>query len=59
MALADQVFAGPTITVPDDWRDYGEPRFITAGKFDGRVGERQSDILPQGGVIRPRPTKNA
>jgi uncharacterized DUF497 family protein len=36
MALADQVFAGPTLTIPDD-RDYGEPRFITTGKFNGRM----------------------
>jgi uncharacterized protein len=37
MALADQVFAGPTLTIPDDRRDYGEPRFITTGKFNGRM----------------------
>jgi uncharacterized protein len=31
MAQADQVFAGPTITVEDDRKDYGEKRLITIG----------------------------
>jgi uncharacterized DUF497 family protein len=30
-ADAETVFAGRTITVPDERHDYGEPRFITAG----------------------------
>jgi len=30
-ADAETVFGSRTITVPDDRRDYGEPRFITAG----------------------------
>ena len=37
MALADHVFAGATITIADDRRDYGETRFITIGKLNGRV----------------------
>jgi len=37
MALADQVFAGATITIPDTRRDYGESRFITTGKLNGRM----------------------
>jgi len=35
-ADADKVFAGPTATLPDDRKDYGEPRFITGGWLDGR-----------------------
>ncbi len=35
-ADADRVFAGRTMTLPDDRRDYGEPRFITAGWLRGR-----------------------
>ena len=31
MAEAGAVFVGVTITVDDDRRDYGEPRFITVG----------------------------
>jgi uncharacterized protein len=31
MAQADEVFAGPTITVEDDRKDYGEKRLITIG----------------------------
>jgi uncharacterized protein len=31
MAQADEVFAGPTITVDDDRKDYGEKRLITIG----------------------------
>ena len=30
-AEARLVFAGRTMTLPDERRDYGEPRFITAG----------------------------
>lgn len=30
-AEAGLVFAGRTMTLPDERRDYGEPRFITAG----------------------------
>jgi uncharacterized protein len=35
-ADADRVFEGRVVTLPDDRRDYGEPRFITAGWLRGR-----------------------
>jgi len=35
-ADADSVFEGRAVTLPDDRRDYGEPRFITAGWLRGR-----------------------
>jgi uncharacterized DUF497 family protein len=35
-AEAAKVFAGDHFTAPDDRRDYGEPRYITAGWLDGR-----------------------
>jgi uncharacterized DUF497 family protein len=31
------VFAGECVTFGDDRSDYGEPRFITLGKLEGRV----------------------
>lgn len=31
------VFAGTTLTVEDDRRDYGEPRFQTMGWLDDRL----------------------
>ena len=34
MARAGEVFAGATLTVEDDRRDYGEGRFITIGFLD-------------------------
>ena len=34
MARAADVFAGPTLTVEDDRRDYGEVRYITIGFLD-------------------------
>ena len=37
MARAAEIFAGPTLTIPDDRADYGEPRFITIGHLDGRM----------------------
>lgn len=37
MRRADEVFAGAHFTRPDDRRDYGEPRYITAGWLDGRL----------------------
>lgn len=37
MARAQEIFDGPTITVTDDRRDYGETRYITAGFLDGRM----------------------
>ena len=36
-ADAAQVFAGRAITLPDNRRDYGESRFITAGWLRGRL----------------------
>ena len=35
-ADADKVFAGNRYTRLDDRRDYGEPRYITAGYLEGR-----------------------
>ncbi|MFZ5930680.1 MAG: BrnT family toxin [Pseudomonadota bacterium] len=35
-ADAGKVFAGRTMTLPDERRDYGEQRFITAGWLSGR-----------------------
>ncbi len=35
-ADAEAVFAGRITTLPDHRRDYGEPRFITAGWLRGR-----------------------
>ena len=37
MADAGLVFAGPTLTVLDDRKDYGEQRFITIGTLGGRM----------------------
>ena len=37
MARAGEVFAGATLTVEDDRRDYGEERFITIGVLDGTM----------------------
>lgn len=34
---AKEVFAGVHLTRADERRDYGEPRFISAGTLDGRV----------------------
>ena len=34
---ANEVFAGLHFTRRDDRRDYGEPRFISAGWLDGRL----------------------
>jgi uncharacterized DUF497 family protein len=36
-ARADEVFAGRTATMAADRLDYGETRFVTAGRLDGRV----------------------
>ena len=50
MARAGEVFAGATLTVEDDRRDYGEDRFITIGFLDGAMV-----ILvwtPRGGAYR-------
>jgi uncharacterized DUF497 family protein len=37
MARAGEVFSGATITIEDDRQDYGEVRFITVGRLDGRM----------------------
>jgi uncharacterized DUF497 family protein len=37
MARAEEIFAGPTLTVVDDRRDYGETRYVTVGYLDGRM----------------------
>ncbi|MEZ5608767.1 MAG: BrnT family toxin [Burkholderiaceae bacterium] len=37
MRRAKEVFAGPHLTRVDDRRDYGEPRFITAGWLESRL----------------------
>jgi uncharacterized protein len=37
MAQADDVFAGATITIADDRKDYGEDRFITIGHLQNRM----------------------
>lgn len=34
---AREIFAGIHLTRTDDRRDYGEPRFISAGTLDGRI----------------------
>jgi uncharacterized protein len=36
-AHADRVFAGRHFTSEDTREDYSEPRYITAGKLDGRM----------------------
>ncbi|MBP7002093.1 BrnT family toxin [Amaricoccus sp.] len=37
MAEAGLVFAGDVITVEDDRRDDGEPRYVTVGRLRGRI----------------------
>lgn len=34
---AVEVFEGATATVRDVRKDYGEPRFVTTGRLDGRI----------------------
>lgn len=46
---AAQIFRGPILKTQDTRRDYGEPRFIALGAFDGVVlrvvfTERDGDI---------------
>ena len=36
-ARAGEVFAGLTATIADERFDYGEARFISAGRLDGRL----------------------
>ncbi len=37
MARASDVFAGATLTVEDNRKDYGEPRYITIGFLANRM----------------------
>ena len=37
MADAGLVFAGPTLTVVDDRKEYGEQRLVTVGRLRGRM----------------------
>ncbi|MEJ0099842.1 MAG: BrnT family toxin [Pseudomonadota bacterium] len=37
MHRAAEVFAGPTLTRPDDRHDYGELRFVTTGWLDSKL----------------------
>ena len=37
MAQANKVFDGTTVTIEDDRKDYGEPRYITIGFLVGRM----------------------
>ena len=37
MARAPDVFAGATLTVEDNRKDYGEPRYITIGFLSNRM----------------------
>ncbi|WLI90357.1 BrnT family toxin [Massilia sp. R2A-15] len=36
-ARAAEVFEGVTVTRSDERKDYGEPRFVTSGRLDGRI----------------------
>jgi uncharacterized protein len=45
---AAAVFAGPHFTVPDDRRDYGEPRFLTFGQLRGRTVNPGVDSAARG-----------
>jgi uncharacterized DUF497 family protein len=36
-ADADEVFAGKALNIPDERRDYGEPRIVTVGLLRGRM----------------------
>jgi uncharacterized DUF497 family protein len=36
-ADAAEVFAGKALNIPDERRDYGEPRMITVGMLRGRM----------------------
>ena len=37
MGRASEIFAGPTLTVVDDRREYGETRYISIGFLDSRM----------------------
>ena len=50
MARAAEIFAGATLTIADNRKDYGEQRFITIGRLDGRMVV--SVWTPRGAVRR-------
>jgi uncharacterized protein len=50
MARAEEIFSGATLTIGDERKDYGEPRFITIGSLDGRMVV--SVWTPRGSVRR-------
>ena len=37
MARSAEVWNGPTVTIPDTRRDYGETRFMTVGRLSARM----------------------
>ena len=37
MARASEIFDGASMTIADERKDYGEPRFITIGHLDARL----------------------
>ena len=37
MACSAEVWNGPTVTIPDTRRDYGETRFMTVGRLSARM----------------------
>ncbi len=37
MARSAEIFAGPTLTIADDRKDYREERFITIGRLESRM----------------------
>ena len=37
LVRAGEIFDGPTITVADDRKDYGETRYISVGELDERM----------------------
>ena len=48
MARAAEIFAGATLTIADDRKDYGELRFITIGRLDGLHGRERLDPARRG-----------
>jgi uncharacterized DUF497 family protein len=48
MARAGEVFAGATITVADERKDYGEPQFITPrGSANRIISMRKANVREQ------------
>ena len=37
MAQTGEIFDGATLTIADERKDYGEERFITIGRLEGRM----------------------